>query len=67
MEVQPFLEPGRHRTEDRTHRRFPGNQTSAEKQIEQIWRSQIVKTRSEEHHPDEQEGIQLICDRGCEE
>eukprot|EP00972_Heterocapsa_arctica_P014804 2181737-Heterocapsa_arctica.AAC.1 len=67
MEVQPFLEPGRCRTEDRAHRLFPGNQTSTEKHIEQIWRSQIVKNRSEEHRPDEEEGFQFLCDCGCEE
>eukprot|EP00972_Heterocapsa_arctica_P108532 15982639-Heterocapsa_arctica.AAC.1 len=67
MEVQPFLEPGRYRTEDITHRLLPGDQTSAQKQIEQIWSSHIVKNRSEEHHPDEEEGVQFLCDRGCEE
>eukprot|EP00972_Heterocapsa_arctica_P107553 15845057-Heterocapsa_arctica.AAC.1 len=33
LEEQPFLEPGRYRTADRAYRLFPGNQTSAEKQI----------------------------------
>eukprot|EP00972_Heterocapsa_arctica_P098655 14559355-Heterocapsa_arctica.AAC.1 len=37
LEVQPFLDTGRYRTEDRVHRPLPGNQTSTEKQIEQIW------------------------------
>eukprot|EP00972_Heterocapsa_arctica_P074187 10949474-Heterocapsa_arctica.AAC.1 len=63
MEVQPFLEPGWYRAENITHCRFPGNQTGAEKQIEQIRCSQIVKNRSEEHHPDEEEGILFLRDR----
>eukprot|EP00972_Heterocapsa_arctica_P053575 7891233-Heterocapsa_arctica.AAC.1 len=64
---RPFLEPGRYRAEDRAHRLLPGNQTSTEKQIEQIWSNLIVKNRSDEHQPDEEEGFQFLRDCGSEE
>eukprot|EP00972_Heterocapsa_arctica_P029484 4342848-Heterocapsa_arctica.AAC.1 len=64
LEAQQFLDRGRYNTEDRVHRLFPGNQTSAERTIEQIWSSQIVKNRSDEHHLDEEEGCQFLCDSG---
>eukprot|EP00972_Heterocapsa_arctica_P020606 3037289-Heterocapsa_arctica.AAC.1 len=36
LEAQSILEAGKYRAEDRAHRPFPGNQTDAEEDAEQI-------------------------------
>eukprot|EP00972_Heterocapsa_arctica_P083830 12354126-Heterocapsa_arctica.AAC.1 len=66
METGQFLDRGEHVAESIVDCRFPGNQTDRKTDPRKVRGSQIDKDRSFEHNQDEEDAIQLLCDRGGE-